>query len=218
MKRTLITLATLLALVSGSAPAWAQSREILPYGDGSIPEEEQNTEQLIPIQTFRNTVYFEGFMLYYTQNRFNIVTRYKPPACPGGQLDAAFYTKTITKYGFVTTPEHVVEPAEGGQEDTFSTFGYFGPLDEAKVQLNVRSSCVLTPQAPVPSTLPELPTLPPFPENTPDVPSVLPEPETVSPTPPLSHEELFKKLVPVSPPSNNSPAETDSTPATAPDS
>ena len=154
-------------------------------------------------------------MLYYTKNRFNIVTRYKPPACPGGELDTAFYTKTFTKYGYVTTPEHIVQPDKKVQEYTFSTFGYFGPLDEAKVELHVRSNCVLTPQTPTqtPTSFPQLPTLPLLPKEPASV-----APATVEPKVPLSQEELFRKLVPSSKPriqeskSAESAIPTDSTP------
>lgn len=197
MKRIATWFAVFGALVV-AAPGMA---ETLPYKDGRIPEEQQGTEQLVPVQAFRNTVYFEGFLLYYTKNRFNIVTRYKPPVCPGGVLDTAFYTKTMTKYGFVTTPEHIVRPEEQGQvqEYTYSTMGYFGPLDEAKVKLHVRSNCTLTPTAPAPQTevindlppLPELPPLPPRPVVTPEV--QIPPP---APAPRKSQEELFKELVP----------------------
>ena len=171
--------------------------ETLPYRDGKIPEDEQGTEQLVPVQRYKNTVFFEGFMLYYTKNRFNIVTRYKAPKCDGGRLKAGFYTQTLTKYGYVTTPEYAIDASKAGQYDeyTYSTRGYFGPLDEAKVKLFVRANC--TPET-TSIPRPELPPRPslepqPFPEP---LPKELPPLKSLPPLKPLPERPVLEPTVP----------------------
>ena len=179
--------------------------DTLPYKDGVIPEKERGSQQLIPINTVKNTVYFEGFLLYYTDTRCHIVTRYKPPVCAGGKLNAGFFTRVQTKYGYVTVPEYAIPQIEQGQvsEHTFSVPGYFGPLAEAKVMLSVRANCVLQPVSTPDSTLPEEPSSP---EKNPDLPpqKPLPVPDDNLSKPnvlpnsfvPLTQEEVFQKLIP----------------------
>jgi hypothetical protein len=135
------------------------SAQIVPFQDGTIPKEQKNKSITLPINQYQNTIFIEGVMMYYTDNRFNLVTRFKSPTCEGGTYDADFFVKAGTDKGYLTTPRHIIQTDEQGKtsEHTFSTFGYFGELEKVKIEIFVRSDCFVKPtsvQTPIQS-LPE---------------------------------------------------------------